>query len=142
VAADPSCRALPGPGQHNLTRRGPAAFQPLGRQRDRLRGWRASWLTVVRSTFFTHNPHHAYPIGDRFLLLNRGRALGYNEKSQITRDELTCLMAGGAELEQLSHELESVDGAAAVVGYAIEEEAEELGIAQRPGQRHRSPESP
>ncbi|MFC7642483.1 ATP-binding cassette domain-containing protein [Streptosporangium lutulentum] len=22
--------------------------------------------------FITHNPHHAYPIGDRFLLLNRG----------------------------------------------------------------------
>lgn len=24
--------------------------------------------------FITHNPHHAYPVGDRFLLLNRGRA--------------------------------------------------------------------
>ena len=24
----------------------------------------------------THNPHHAYPVGDRFLLLKRGRALG------------------------------------------------------------------
>ena len=23
--------------------------------------------------FITHNPHHAYPVGDRFLLLNRGR---------------------------------------------------------------------
>ena len=22
--------------------------------------------------FITHNPHHAYPVGDRFLLLNRG----------------------------------------------------------------------
>ncbi len=52
--------------------------------------------------FITHNPHHAYPVGDRFLLLNRGRSLGYFEKNQITRDELTGLMAGGAELEQLS----------------------------------------
>ena len=26
--------------------------------------------------FITHNPHHAYPVGDRFLLLNRGRSLG------------------------------------------------------------------
>jgi ABC-type sugar transport system ATPase subunit len=35
--------------------------------------------------FITHNPHHAYPVGDRFLLLNRGRSIGYFEKSQITR---------------------------------------------------------
>ena len=52
--------------------------------------------------FITHNPHHAYPVGDRFLLLNRGKTIGYYEKSQITRDELTGLMAGGTELEQLS----------------------------------------
>ena len=67
--------------------------------------------------FITHNPHHAYPVGDRFLLLNRGKSLGYFEKSQITRDELTGLMAGGAELEQLSHELESEGGAAADIGH-------------------------
>ena len=69
--------------------------------------------------FITHNPHHAYPVGDRFLLLNRGKSLGYFEKSQITRDELTGLMAGGAELEQLSHELESEGGAAADIGHAL-----------------------
>ena len=27
--------------------------------------------------FITHNPHHAYLVGDRFLLLKRGRSLGY-----------------------------------------------------------------
>jgi acyl-CoA reductase-like NAD-dependent aldehyde dehydrogenase len=48
--------------------------------------------------------------------------------AQITRDELTGLMAGGAELEQLSHELESAGGAAADIGRVMEEEAEELGI--------------
>ena len=26
--------------------------------------------------FITHNPHHAYPVGDRFVILNRGRSLG------------------------------------------------------------------
>ena len=57
--------------------------------------------------FITHNPHHAYPVGDRFLLLNRGHSLGDFAKSEITRDELTRLMAGGAELEQLQHELET-----------------------------------
>jgi simple sugar transport system ATP-binding protein len=56
--------------------------------------------------FITHNPHHAYPVGDRFLILNRGRSLGDFPKSEIGRDELTRLMSGGAELEQLSHELE------------------------------------
>jgi simple sugar transport system ATP-binding protein len=56
--------------------------------------------------FITHNPHHAFPVGDRFLILNRGRSLGDFAKADITRDELTRLMSGGAELEQLSHELE------------------------------------
>ena len=56
--------------------------------------------------FITHNPHHAYPVGDRFLLLNRGTSLGNFEKSEISLGELTSLMAGGAELASLAHELE------------------------------------
>ena len=82
--------------------------------------------------FITHNPHHAYPVGDRFLLLNRGASIGYYEKSQVTRDELTGLMAGGAELEQLSHELESAGGAAAEIGRSLEEDVTELGISHEP----------
>jgi len=58
--------------------------------------------------FITHNPHHAFPVGDRFLLLKRGKSLGDFAKGEITRDELTRLMAGGAELDALSHELERV----------------------------------
>ncbi len=83
--------------------------------------------------FITHNPHHAYPVGDRFLLLNRGKSIGYYEKSQVTREELTGLMAGGTELEQLSHELESAGGAVADLGRSMEEDVEELGIAHQPG---------
>ena len=56
--------------------------------------------------FITHNPHHAYPVGDRFLLLKRGRSLGDFSKTEISIDELTRLMAGGAELEALQHELQ------------------------------------
>ncbi|GAB1512266.1 ATP-binding cassette domain-containing protein [Actinophytocola sp. KF-1] len=56
----------------------------------------------------THNPHHAYPVGNRFLLLKRGASLGSMEKSEITIDELTRQMAGGAELEALEHELREV----------------------------------
>jgi simple sugar transport system ATP-binding protein len=56
----------------------------------------------------THNPHHAYPVGNRFLLLKRGASLGCMEKSEITIAELTRQMAGGAELEALEHELREV----------------------------------
>lgn len=82
--------------------------------------------------FITHNPHHAYPVGDRFLLLNRGRCIGNYAKERITRDELTGLMAGGSELEQLSQELERAGGAAASVAQVLEQEAGELGISRRP----------
>ncbi|NUT53286.1 MAG: sugar ABC transporter ATP-binding protein [Saccharothrix sp.] len=58
----------------------------------------------------THNPHHAYPVGDRFLLLKRGRVLGKYAKSEIDLPELTRQMAGGAELDALAHELRGVDG--------------------------------
>ncbi len=56
----------------------------------------------------THNPHHAYPVGNRFLILKRGRSLGSSEKKDITIEELTRQMAGGAELEALEHELREV----------------------------------
>jgi simple sugar transport system ATP-binding protein len=44
-------------------------------------------------------------VADRFLLLNRGTALGSYEKAEIELPELTRQMAGGAELEALEHEL-------------------------------------
>jgi simple sugar transport system ATP-binding protein len=56
--------------------------------------------------FITHNPNHAYPVGDRFVVLNRGRLLGTWNRGEISRDELIRMMAGGAELEALTHELE------------------------------------
>jgi simple sugar transport system ATP-binding protein len=56
--------------------------------------------------FITHNSHHAWPVGDRFVVLNRGRMLGAWGKRGIARDELVKMMAGGAELDQLTHELE------------------------------------
>ena len=60
----------------------------------------------VGVVLITHNPHHAFPVGDRFLLLNRGRSVGSYAKGEVSRDDLTLLMAGGAELDQLAHELE------------------------------------
>jgi simple sugar transport system ATP-binding protein len=58
--------------------------------------------------FITHNPHHAFPVGDRFVLLKRGRLMGSYLKSETSLDKLTSMMAGGEELEQLSQELQGV----------------------------------
>jgi len=64
----------------------------------------------VAVIFITHNPHHAWPVGDHFVLLNRGRMTGDYPKGGVTREELIRQMAGGAELEQLSHELQQITG--------------------------------
>jgi simple sugar transport system ATP-binding protein len=53
----------------------------------------------------THNPHHAYLVGDRFVILKRGRAVLEARREDITLEQLTMEMAGGQELEALSHEL-------------------------------------
>ena len=58
----------------------------------------------------THNPHHAYPVGDRFLILNRGQSMGTFTKAELDRQHLIQMMAGGEELAQLEHELRSSDG--------------------------------
>jgi simple sugar transport system ATP-binding protein len=63
---------------------------------------RSRGLGVV---LITHNPHHAYPVGDHFVLLRRGQSLGEYTKRDMTLGELTTMMAGGAELEELSDEL-------------------------------------
>lgn len=65
---------------------------------------RARGLGII---FITHNPRHAYPIGDRFTLLNRGYSYGTFDKTQISREALTSMMAGGQELEDLGHELDA-----------------------------------
>jgi simple sugar transport system ATP-binding protein len=59
--------------------------------------------------FITHNPHHAFPVGNRFVILNRGQLLGTFAKAEIDRQELVRMMAGGRELAELEHELEQID---------------------------------
>lgn len=56
--------------------------------------------------FITHNPHHAWPVGDRFVVLKRGHSICDKAKSELSRDELVGLMSGGAELADLEHELQ------------------------------------
>ena len=57
----------------------------------------------------THNVHHAYPVGNRFTVLNRGTSLGTYEKAELPREKLLSMMAGGEELEQLEIELKEMN---------------------------------
>jgi simple sugar transport system ATP-binding protein len=63
---------------------------------------RSRGLAVI---LITHNVHHAYPVADRFTLLNRGKSLGTWLKSDVSREEILEMMAGGQELENLEAEL-------------------------------------
>jgi simple sugar transport system ATP-binding protein len=93
--------------------------------------------------FITHNPHHAYPVGDRFLILKRGRSLGYWKKNEITMGELTGLMAGGSELEELTHELEQAGESTGLreVAQVFEQEVAELHVAELGAGAPRTPPS-
>jgi simple sugar transport system ATP-binding protein len=59
--------------------------------------------------FITHNVHHAYPVGDAFTILKRGRSLGTFRKADISRDALLGMMAGGEELDNLEEELQAFE---------------------------------
>ena len=97
---------------------------------------RARGLGVI---FITHNPHHAYPIGDHFTLLNRGRSYGTFAKSEISREEIVAMMAGGEEMKELSHELaefartdEVAGKQLAEVAHVLEAEVEDLQVREPP----------
>jgi simple sugar transport system ATP-binding protein len=58
--------------------------------------------------FITHNVNHAYPIGDSFTLLNRGKSLGTYAKANISKDAVLDMMAGGTEMRTLMADIEGV----------------------------------
>ena len=66
---------------------------------------KARGLAVI---FITHNPHHAYVVGDRFVVLKRGRVSGRWHRDEVERDVLIQAMSGAEELDMLRHELEGV----------------------------------
>jgi len=62
-----------------------------------------SYLTQVKrrgigSLLVTHNPSHAYAVGDRFVLLEHGRVVGTWAKQDITLDQLIDHMSSHAEI--------------------------------------------
>ena len=62
--------------------------------------------------FITHNPHHALPVGDRFLVLRRGRVELDQGRESMRPDELVRSMGGGEELDALEKELARISDAA------------------------------
>jgi simple sugar transport system ATP-binding protein len=63
---------------------------------------RESGVGVV---FITHNPHHAFLIGDHFAVLSLGRMSLNARRDEITLDQLITEMAGGSELTALARQL-------------------------------------
>ena len=57
----------------------------------------------------THNVHHAYPVGNSFTILNRGKSMGTYSKQELSREKLLSMMAGGEELDKLEVELKEID---------------------------------
>ena len=66
----------------------------------------SSGLGVI---LITHNVHHAYPVGNSFTILNRGKSMGTFEKKNLSREKLLGMMAGGEELDKLEVELKEID---------------------------------
>ena len=55
----------------------------------------------IAVVFITHNVRHAFPVGDQFTILNRGRSMGTYRKSEIDQNSLMTMMAGGEEIQDL-----------------------------------------
>ncbi len=93
--------------------------------------------------FITHNPQHAYPVGDHFVILRRGQVYGDFSKEEIPLEQLVQMMAGGADLEVLKHELEeaSREGGADAELYAEtadEIQSELVEMDETPGEQGES----
>jgi simple sugar transport system ATP-binding protein len=61
--------------------------------------------TGIGIVFITHNVRHAMAVGDRFTVLNRGKTLGTATRGELKPEELQDMMAGGAEMAELSSSL-------------------------------------
>jgi simple sugar transport system ATP-binding protein len=60
----------------------------------------------VAVIFVTHQAPHAMAVGDRFMVLIRGRCATTFERGERTRAQLLSLMSGGEEMEALEAEIE------------------------------------
>ncbi len=62
--------------------------------------------------FITHNPHHAFLVGDHFMVLARGEVDLDTPRSELTLEKLMFHMAGGKGLSALEHEIHGASAGA------------------------------
>jgi simple sugar transport system ATP-binding protein len=55
--------------------------------------------------FISHNPNHAFLVGDHFMVLSRGEVEVDTRRSELTLEKLMFHMAGGKGLSTLEHEI-------------------------------------
>jgi simple sugar transport system permease protein len=65
-------------------------------------GARSRGLGVI---LITHNVEHALPVGDRFVILSRGRLAGVYDAAEVDETKLVRMMGGGQALDELKQEL-------------------------------------
>ena len=63
--------------------------------------------------FITHQVMHAMTVGDHFAVLIRGRKAADFKKGEMSREEITDLMAGGEAMAELEAEIKSYSNDAA-----------------------------
>jgi simple sugar transport system ATP-binding protein len=80
--------------------------------------------------FITHNPHHAYLVGNHFVILKLGRLVLDAHRDELNLEQLTGEMAGGQELAELSHELRGVDPGKVVAPHEVEHGALDPGLSE------------
>ncbi|ALS97574.1 ATP-binding cassette domain-containing protein [Lacimicrobium alkaliphilum] len=59
--------------------------------------------------FITHNIHHAFPIADHFIVLNKGHCTGSYKKADVSKDFIFEAMSGGQDMAVLEAELSRND---------------------------------
>jgi len=69
--------------------------------------------------FITHNPHHAYLVGNHFVVLKLGHVSLDAHRDDLTLEQLTTEMAGGQELAELSHELRTAQPTKVVTPHTV-----------------------
>jgi simple sugar transport system ATP-binding protein len=58
--------------------------------------------------FITHNEIHSKLVADRYTFLALGQVIGSGPKTEIEAQDIRRLMAGGAEMKDLEHELSQI----------------------------------
>ena len=83
----------------------PSAPMTVGQHTLVLQSMVTARRTGLAVLFVTNNPRYAHLVGDRFVLLARGRVAGNLTRDDVDAEDLTRLVAGGDELTALTEAL-------------------------------------